>query len=197
MRHATAAILMILALLGPAFGTEIPLDDLEGLYEMLEGLEPDFGAPGERTMNLTFPDNLTGIDEVTFVVSGEWHAGLITCEEVGGDQDYPFLPPLTLIITSDAFADDDFFIASSFPVPEGEFDDLMLDVTSCCPPGVLGLEELIGAEVEAKLVAWDMIVGPCWNSVDSYGTVTEARLVITGTVATDARSWTAIKGLYD
>ena len=197
MRHATAAILIVLALLGPASSTEIPLDDLEGLYEMLAGLEPDFGAPGERTMDLIFPDNLTAIDAVTFVISGEWHAGVITCAEGGGDQDYPFLPPLTLIITSDAFPDNDFFIASSFPVPEGEFNDLMLDVTSCCPQGVLGFEELIGTEVEARLSAWDMIVGPCWNSVDSYGTVTEARLVVTGTVATDTRSWTAIKGLYD
>ncbi|MBD3219677.1 hypothetical protein GF314_00420 [bacterium] len=65
---------------------EVPLPGLAGEYEMLDGLEPDFGYPSTRTVAFTIPDGVTAIDQLHLVVSGEWAAGEIGCSGVGGDE---------------------------------------------------------------------------------------------------------------
>ena len=52
------------------------------------------------------------------------------------------------------------------------------------------------AELTVHLEAAWVILGICWVEDDSYGTVTEVWLEITGPVATDARTWGGVKALY-
>jgi len=201
MKRATlviaAASLLLLTIAGPAPALDIPLDDLEGDYEMLVGLEPDFGWPFERTTEITFPDDLAGIDEVVLLVSGHWTAGVVTCEQPDGSSwDFPFLPSLRLELTADAFGEDS-FVAYEFPLPEGEFWNLPIDLSSCCPVGVLSLDELIGTTVTAVLTIQEFIVGMCVNTVDPYGSLWEARLQVAETVGVSETTWSAVKALYE
>lgn len=201
MKHALTIALAVaaLAVVTPSVtaAVDVPLADLEGGYEVLSWLEPNFGYPDQRIMSLTLPANIAAIDGVSLVVSGEWHAGEIVCN-VGGDIDetYPLLPELILYVTSDAFPGR-YFLASLFEMPAGPFTDLALELESCCPPGSVDLAALIGAELQLVLTISATIVGICSFTLDTYGTLDDVHLEITGTVPTAGATWSGIKSLYE
>ena len=82
-----------------------------------------------------------------------------------------------------------------FP-PDGAFTELRSTVTSCCPPGVLDYNQLLGAEIHAEFYVYWALIGICWVSDDSYGTVSDVRLEILGTVPVNTSTWTEVKALY-
>lgn len=175
---------------------EIPLDQLEGGYEMDPSVAPNFDYPEQRSSDLVLPDGVTVIEAITLVISGEWHTGEIRCNQ-GGDiyVTYPLLPELLFFLTSDAFPDH-YFLADLYEMPEGPFENLALEVTSCCPPGSVSLEELIGSELHVELVVSSLIIGICSLTVDPFGTLDEVHLEIIGTVPVAATTWGGVKSLY-
>ena len=61
---------------------------------------------------------------------------------------------------------------------------------------MLGLDELLGRELHLELYADWALVGICWISEDTHGTVSDVRLEITGTVAVAGSTWSDVKALY-
>ena len=80
--------------------------------------------------------------------------------------------------------------------PDGAFTDLTATLTSCCPPGVLDDDALLGAEIHAEFFADWALIGICSVSEDSYGTVSDVRLEILGTVGVENETWSSVKALY-
>ena len=173
----------------------VSLPELNGDYEVFEEAAPDFGAPGYRSTNFVLPEGITSIDQVTVVLSGQWHAGELSCDTGFGTREISqFLPPLAVAIHSNAFGSE-FFLASVV-VPDGEFEDLAVGFTSCCPPGVLGFDSLIGVELQVELFIDWVLVGSCFATVDSYGSLVDVSIEVTGPVSSDSSSWGGIKSLY-
>jgi hypothetical protein len=145
-------------------------------------------------VDFTIPAGITAIDQLELVVSGDWHEGEIVCDDGSGPQTSPFYVGLSLFLSVDAYPGD-FFHAGVSP-PDGSFTDLAAAVDSCCPPGVLDYAALLGAEVHAEFYVDWALIGICGILNDSYGTVSDVRLEITGTVSTETETWSAVKALY-
>lgn len=137
---------------------------------------------------------LIAIDQLEMVVSGDWHQGEVTCDSGMGPETSPFLVGLSVFITSDAFPGDDFH--AGIDPGDGPFSEQPATVTSCCPPGVLDYAALLGVDLQVEfLVDWGLI-GICWITDDSYGTVSDVRLDIVGTVGVESGTWSSVKALY-
>jgi hypothetical protein len=188
------ATCLAVAGLAAADSLTIDLPGLTGGYEYSLYTEPNLGYPQMRAVDFTIPGDVTAIDQFTLVLSGEWTAGKVTCFEYEDPVPSEFLPPLSLFLTSPAFPDD-YFVAS-VAMPAGEFSEIEATFYSCCPQGVLDPNQLLGTEVHAEMFFDIAILGICWLSIDTYGTLNDARLEITGTVAAETSTWSAVKGLY-
>ena len=64
------------------------------------------------------------------------------------------------------------------------------------PPGSVDPNLLLGTEIHAELFCDLILIGICWVEIDSYGTLTDVRVEITGTVPTESHTWGAVKSLY-
>jgi hypothetical protein len=191
---AFAAILS-LGLVVPAHAVTLSLPELTGGLEMGSWVEPDFDYPDRRTCHFVIPDNVTSIDDLTFVLSGEWFAGEISCSSGFPPPTVsPFLPGITIFITSDAFPGD--YFLSSIGMPDDSFEYLASGFSSSYPPGVLEYNDLLGAELHAELQIDWLILGICHMNLDSYGVLDQVELHITGTVDTEDSSLDRIKSLY-
>ena len=179
----------------PILASTVFLPELTGELEFDPFVEPNFEAPGYRSIDFVLPDNITDIEQLTFVLSGQWSAGEIACDHGFENPDISsILPPISLLISSSAFPGD-FFIAS-IDLPDGPFENLTAEFTSCCPGDVLEFNQLIGSDLHAELVMDFAILGICWLTADTYGTLDEVALQITGPVATEFSSWSRVKSLY-
>lgn len=167
---------------------------LTGGYEADAFTPPNPGFPQVRTVDFTIPAGITAIDQLELVVSGDWHEGEIVCDDGSGPQTSPFSVGLSIFLSVDAYPGD-YFRAGVSP-PNGSFTDLAATVSSCCPPGVLDYATLLGAEIHAEFSVDWALVGICWISDDSYGTVQDVRLEILGTVRTEHETWSSVKALY-
>ena len=192
---AIFAVVVCVGFLQPSFAVMIPLSGLTGGYELDSGVVPDFDYPGTRSVDFVIPDNIASIDQLTFVISGQWHVGEISCN-TGFEfpEISPVLPPLALFISSDEFPGD--FFAATIEMPDGPFENLTAEFSSCCPPGVLELNNLLGAELHAELFIDMAILGICYLTIDTYGTLDEVQLQLTGTVPTVTTPWSSVKSLY-
>jgi hypothetical protein len=85
---------------------------------------------------------------------------------------------------------------SRFPFPDGDFTELQGQVRACCPPDILALDLLLGVTIEAELFVGWTLLDTCAAEFDTYGTLTDVRLEITGSVPTDATTWSEVKALY-
>jgi len=192
---SVAALLSVLYLAPQAFALTVSLPELTGDYEVFQGVAPDFGAPGYRSIDFVLPEGITSIDQVTVVLSGQWHAGELSCDTGFGTREISqFLPPLAVALYSSAF-ESDFFLAS-VEVPDGEFEGLAVGFSSCCPPGVLDFDSMIGAELQIELFIDWVLVGNCFATEDSYGSLADVSIEVSGPVSTDSSSWGGIKSLY-
>lgn len=178
-----------------ARATTVPFPGLTGEYELVPGLAPDFGAPTMRSIDFVLPAEVTAIEQLTFVLSGQWQAGEISCN-TGFEfpEISPVLPPIAIYLTSSAYPGD--FFHATIEMPDGPFENLTADFTSCCPPGVLDFDLLIGSEWHADLSADLGIIGICSFTIDTYGSLDEVALQVTGPVPTETSSWGGIKSLY-
>ena len=191
----TFMALAFLGLVTPSSAVTLSLPDLAGGLEIGPMVEPDFGYPGWRECVFAIPENIAEIENMTFVLSGQWHAGERHCIPYYGPPEVsPFLPPIAIFITSDNFPGDYFY--SSIPMPDGSFDNLTGEFTSSYPPGVLELNDLLGAELHAELIVEWILVGECSFTIDSYGILDQVELQLTGTVPTEGSSWEDVKCLY-
>jgi hypothetical protein len=173
----------------------VPLPELTGSYEAFPGVAPEFGAPGRRTVDFVLPGDITAIDQMSVVLSGQWHEGEISCDTGFGDRELsPYLPPLAVSFYSDAFPGEVFL--ATVVVPDGPFEQLIADFSHCCPPQDLGFSDLIGAELHVELFIGWVLVGSCFATVDTYGSLTDVSIEVVGPVPTDSRSWGGIKSLY-
>lgn len=179
----------------PASATTVLLPELTGTYELDPYAEPNFGAPGGRSIDFMLPDTITEIEQMTFVLSGQWTVGEIFCNTGFEDPEIsPILPPIALIITSSAFPGDYFY--AIIQMPDGPFENLTAEFSSYFPPGVLDFIQLIGNELQAELFVDMAIVGICYISLDTYGTLDEVALQLTGPVPTEGTAWGGVKSLY-
>ncbi len=81
-------------------------------------------------------------------------------------------------------------------MPNDSFVNLTGDFTSFYPPGVLGFNDLLGVNLHAELIIDWAIIGICSITIDSYGTLDEVELQLTGTVPTGTSPWGKVKSLY-
>ena len=171
------------------------LPELTGIYEFHPYVEPNLDAPSSRTMSFTLPESITEIDELGLVISGQWNIGEVTCDSGFPDPDIsPLLPPVAMFITSSAFPGDYFF--ASIQLPDGPFENLTAEFSSGYPPGVLDFNQLIGPTLDVDFFIDMALIGICWVTVDTYGTLDEVSLQITGPVATQNSHWDRVKSLY-
>ena len=195
MKPIAVLILACLPLASASADTVIlSFPELAGGYEADPYSPPNPGYPQMRSLDFTIPAHVTGIDQLELVVSGDWIEGEITCNDGSGPEVSPFYAGLSLVLTSSAFPGD-WYHASVTP-PDGAFTELRSTVTSCCPPGVLDYNQLLGAEIHAEFYVDWALIGICWVSDDSYGTVSDVRLEILGTVPVNTSTWTEVKALY-
>ena len=195
MKPLAILILVCLPLATASADTVIlSFPELAGDYEADPYTPPNPGYPQMRTLDFTIPAHVTGIDQLELVVSGDWNVGEIVCNDGSGPEVSPFYVGLGLFLSSPAFPGD-WFHAGVTP-PDGAFTESRSTVTSCCPPGVLDYGQLLGAEIHAEFYVDWALIGICWVSDDSYGTVSDVRLEILGTVPTDATTWSRVKSLY-
>lgn len=188
------AACLAVAGLAAADSLTIDLPGLTGGYEYCSYTEPNLGYPQMRAVDFTIPGDVTAVDQLTLVLSGEWTAGEISCYEVEGPVAYEFLSPLAIFLTSPAFPGD-YFVAT-LDIPAGPFSEIEGTFSSCCPPGVLDPNQLLGVDIHAELYFDAAILGICSLTIDTYGTLSDVRLEILGTVATETSTWSAVKGLY-
>ena len=188
-------VVVCVGFLQPSFAVMIPLSGLTGGYELDPWVAPDFDYPGVKSVDFVIPDNIAAIDQLTFVISGEWHVGEISCN-TGFEfpEISPVLPPLTLLISSDEFPGD--FFMATIQMPDTPFEDLTAEFSSCCPPGVLELDNLLGADLHAELFIDMAILGICYLTIDTYGTLNQVQLHLTGTVPTVTTHWSSVKALF-
>jgi hypothetical protein len=175
----------------------IDLPALTGDYEAAEFAEPNFGWPFSRTTDFAMPPEVTAIDQMKLVVSGTWTEGIRACEDPFGGPPHqgPFLPGLSLYLTSEALPEGDFFHAT-VPSVNGTFSGLQATFQSCCPGGTVDPNLLVGSQVHAEFFT-DWVMPLICNIIqDSYGTITEVRLEVTGVVPVEDTTWGAVKQLY-
>jgi hypothetical protein len=172
----------------------ISLPALTGDYET--GWVPPMTAPVARQTTFSIPPDVLSIDEVRLVLSGTWVEGLIICDYGTGDPDSSaFTPGLSLWLDAEPIPDLDFIHATIAP-PHGTFDEWSAVFESCCPPGSVDLNLLLGTEIEAELFCDLILILPCWVEIDSYGTLTDVSIEITGAVPTKSHTWGQVKALY-
>ncbi len=171
----------------------IPLPQLVGPYQAIEDLPPGSG-PVEMFTTLVLPPEVTVIDNLRLVVSGVWHAGVQWCSGVQGPEPSPFQPGLAMFLDLGG-APFQYFSASVLP-PDGEFTNLADEFRSCCPPGALAFDELLGVPITVHFFVDWAILGICWVETDTYGELTDVRLEITGTVPVEPTAWGSIKSLW-
>jgi hypothetical protein len=193
LRVSCPALLVTICLAGPAAAIDVPLSGLAGGYEYIPTMLPDFGYPTSRSIDFTIPDDVASIEQMTAVISGQWVAGVAMCD-IDDPFATPLIPELTLQLSSDAFPGDLFF--TGFRLAEGQFTGLTASFLSCCPMGVLGNDQLLGADLHAQLSVDVGMVGMCWTTIDTYGVLDDVRLVLTGTVPAQRSDWGGIKALY-
>lgn len=191
---AIALILTLPAGLALAQTHSLELPGLTGGYEASPWDAPNFGHPQMRSVDITIPASVTSIDQIQLVMSGDWTIGEVACDNGMGPEPSPFQVPFGLYVASDDWPGD-YFRATIMP-EGGAFSDLTGDLSSCCPPGVLEFDALLGRELHIELFADWALIGICWITSDTYGTVSDVRLEITGTVAADASTWSDVKALY-
>lgn len=188
-------LMACLGLVTQSSALTLSFPELTGGLEGGQFAEPNFNYPGGRSFDFVIPENVTSIEDMVFVLSGNWHTGEMTCSDsFGGHNVSPFLPPISIFITSDAFPGD--YFHSSISMVEGSFENLTGTFESSYPPGVLEFNDLLGADLHAEVfIDWVMIL-ICYFSIDSYGILDDVELHLTGTVPTVASSWGNVKSLY-
>jgi len=188
-------ILSCLGMTAQSFGETLSLPSLTGNMELGSWVEPNFGYPCQRECDFVIPENITAIEDMFLVLSGQWLAGEIYCNTGFEEPEIsPYLPPIVLTITSDAFPGD--YFISMVTMPDGPFDSLLGTFESSYPPGVLEFDDLIGADLHAELLIDSLVIGMCSISIDSYGILDQVDLQILTTVPTDTFSFGQIKSLY-
>ncbi len=193
----TFALILLVCLpltMAMADSATLSFPELTGGYEISPNVAPNFDYPAVRMVDFTIPDSITSIDQVQLVMSGEWVMGEITCDDGSGPQVSSIAPGLSVFMTSPAFPGD-FFHASINP-EGGSFTEQTATLESCCPPGTLDLDQLIGAEIHAELFMDLILIGICSLTTDSYGTISDVRLEILGTVPVESTSLSEVKSLY-
>ena len=172
----------------------VDLPDLPGVYAAGMNLPGD--PPGGVQFSLTLPAGIQSIDAMRLVLSGTMQDGLVVCANpYGGEPDTTaFLPGLSLYLREPGAGD---FLHATVAAPPGAFSGLGATFTSCCPPGILDPNELLGQVLDAEFFLDWVLILPCNPLVNAEVLIGEAYLEITGTVPNEASSWGAVKARYD
>lgn len=194
LARAALVLLMASALTGAAAAVDVPLPDLVGGYEFMTYVPPDFGYPGLRTIEFTMPAEITAIEDVRLVVSGEMAPGELVCDSGGEPDVSPLLPPMSLFLSSDAFPGQFFY--ATIAAPEGAFTGLSASLWSCCPQGALSPDQLVGATLHGEMFMDIAILGICTVSVDAVCVLTDVHLEVDAPVADEARTWSSVRRDY-
>jgi len=192
---ASIFFILMTASIAQADEVIISLPALTGDYET--GWVPPETAPVIRQTTFSIPSDVLSIDEMRFVLSGTWSEGLIICD-YGGPEDpdsTAFTPGLSLWLDAATIPPGDFIHATITP-PNGPFTEWSAVFESCCPPGTVDLNLLLGTEIEAELFCDLVLILPCWVEIDSYGTLSDVRIEITGVVPTENYTWGSMKALF-
>jgi hypothetical protein len=179
----------------PVAATTVSLPELTGVYEMDPFVLPNFSAPANRSFDFVLPEGITDIDQVFLVLSGEGFVGEVACNTGFEEPEISqVLLPVALFISSSAFPGD--FFMATVEVPEGPFENLTAEVTSCCPGGTLEFNQLVGVDLNAELIIDNALIGICWLTVDAHGTLNEVALEVNGPVSNHRSNWASVKSLY-
>ncbi len=171
----------------------VDLPDLPGVYET--GFVPPDQGPGGFLFSLTLPAELETIAEIRLVLSGTMQEGLVSCSNpYGGPPDTTASRPgLSLYLWESGSSD---FLHATVEAPHGAFSGLAAPFTSCCPPGVLDPNTLLGKELQAEFFLDWVLILPCGWVVDAAVVLEDAYLEITGTVPAEDTAWGAVKARY-
>lgn len=171
----------------------VPLAGLVGDYQGMPDLPPGSGEYS-RTLTFTLPPELTAIEDLRLVISGTWADGLQWCEGPSGPESSPFTAEMALVLSIPAASED--FFTTFIQLPDGDITDLQGTVRACCPPDILALDQLLGTTIEAELFVGWVVLGICAVESDTYGSLTDVHLEVTGSVPADATTWSEVKALY-
>jgi hypothetical protein len=154
------------------------------------------GIPGNRLATFTIPPEVTSIESMRLVVSGTWNEGVLTCwDYLGRESTGPFQPGLGFFLGVASHPTNPFW--SGFVLPANGAFALEAPIELRYPPSGVDLNVLLDSEIRADFgVDYLLPIDSCNITADAYGTVTDVRIVITGTVATEGQSWGGVKALY-
>ena len=192
-RHGLLLPLALVLAADAAAQIRVDLPDLPGVYAAPINLPGD--PPGGVQFSLTLPAGIQSIDDLRLVLSGTMQDGLVACSDPFGDEPdtTAFLPGLSLYLREPGAGD---FLHATVAVPPGAFSGLGTSFTSCCPPGVLDPDALLGKVLEAEFFLDWVLILPCNAIVNAAVDISEAHLEITGTVPAEDASWGKVKARF-
>lgn len=191
MRTKLLITLFIMLLSHTAYASviSIELPQLTGDYEARPDILPSFGVQS-RHCTITLPADLTHIDSMRFQISGQVTYGLQHCE--AGEPPTPYSADFAMSVyyTESSL---NFFMGSVRPT-EGEFDSASGEIVFYGPGQPDSLDVLISRPIEIYLD--DVGYTYCYVYADCYGTLTDVRIVLNGTVPTESSTLSEIKALF-
>jgi hypothetical protein len=194
----TMRLLLAVGLVAAAVATavadeiSIPLPGLTGNYQAFREYPPGSGDVG-RWITLAMPVEITRIDQLRLAISGTWHIGEQHCtDNPHGGSTYSM--PAALVVSLSITGTSGYFGAAVWP--SGDFSGLTDVFDPCCPPEVLTSDQLLGQVVNIHIYVVPRLFSTCGVISDTYGTISDVQLQITGDVPTTASAWGEIKALY-
>jgi hypothetical protein len=170
----------------------IPFPTLTGVYDTRFDIPPN-GGVFSRTVTFEFPPEIEHIENIRLVMSGEWHVGSQVCFIDWEHVTSPYNPPMSVSLHYGEEPLHSF--GGYYNAEDGAFSSADVALDFCCGSDPDPYDRLLDGPVEI----W---VGCCQNgpectpTIDAYGTLTDVHLEITGSVATEGRTWGTLKALY-
>jgi hypothetical protein len=191
MRTKALIVLIVMLLSHNTHASEISIElpQLAGDYEARPDVPPSFGIQS-RHCTITLPAELIHIDSLRFQISGQITYGLQHCE--AGEPPTPYSADFAMsVFYTDSSLN--FFMGSVRP-SEGVFDGASDEIVFYGPGQPASLDILISRPIEIYLD--DVGYTYCYIYADCYGTLTDVRIVLNGTVPTRSSTLGEIKALF-
>lgn len=191
MRIRSFVSFVVLLFSQSCFATLVTIDlpQLAGDYQARPDVPPSFGVLS-RHCTITLPPDLEHIDSMRFLISGQCTHGTQYCH--AEEPPIPFRAELAMTVAYSGSALDDFM--GSVRPPEGEFLDQSDPIEFGGPGEPDPLDNLLSRPLEI----WLDCVGftYCIVYTDFYGTLTDVRIELDGSVPTTMSTFGEIKALF-
>ena len=191
---AISVLVLLVTATVPAFSDTaiINLPELTGDYETDPYILPEWGET-HRQMDLVLPDNITAIDEIHLVITGSWTEGIYQCSGYPPQDPVNFTPPMTMFLSVPEVYGTYPFVATIEPLGNepNQYSAIFENNPFDPDPSLM-----IGETIHIELIVDFGLILTCYIVEDSYGTLTDVHLEISGTVPAETTTWGHIKGIY-